>query len=77
MSDSQRVARLKSRVKAASVEYDEALAFLRAYAETRGVGEQARWFATLSKFPGLSDRLVRAYRDYTAALEGKAARPAG
>jgi len=69
MQDRRQIAQLKARVEVYKTEYDEALGYLRANAETRGIGEQARWFATLTKFPDVSDRLVRAYREYAQELE--------
>ncbi len=63
------IAKLKARVEVYETEYDEALGYLRTNAETKGMGEQARWFATLTKFPDVSDRLVRAYREYAQELE--------
>jgi hypothetical protein len=63
------IAKLKARVEVYETEYDEALGYLRTNAETKGMGEQARWFATLTKFPDVSDKLVRAYREYAQELE--------
>lgn len=64
-----RIAKLKAGMEVYETEYDEALAYLRTNAETKGMGEQVRWFATLTKFPDISDRLVRAYREYAQELE--------
>ena len=64
-----KTAKLKARVEVYGAEYDEALGYLRTNAETEGMGEQARWFATLTKFPDVSDKLVRAYREYAQELE--------
>jgi hypothetical protein len=65
-------AALKSRVRECEAEYGSALAFLKAPSESTGEGDRTRWFATLAKFPEVSERLVRAHREYAAALEGKA-----
>jgi hypothetical protein len=49
------------------------MGFLRADSDRLGTGPKERWFATLAKFPRISDRLVRAYREYTEALERRSA----
>ncbi len=69
MPNRGQIVKLKTRVEVYETEYEEALAYLRTNAETKGMGEQARWFATLTKFPDISDRLVRAYREYAQELE--------
>jgi len=69
MSNPGQTGELKARLKVYEIEYEEALTYLRTNAATKGVGEQVRWFATLTKFPDLSDRLVRAYREYAQELE--------
>jgi hypothetical protein len=71
MPNRGQIAKLKARVKIYETEYDEALGYLRTNAETKGIGEQARWFAILTKFPDISDKLVRAYREYAQELEKK------
>lgn len=69
MPNRGRIARLKARVDVCQKEYDEALGYLRTNAGTEGTGEQVRWFATLTKFPDVSNNLVKAYREYAQELE--------